>query len=137
MYKVWVNDAHLWIEPQIPGHELVLLKTIGGLMDLVDTVIGPFGTRFGVYHKKDICIINDGTSQFHTRSGSLGFVGHENYDKNINLLEAEALSRLPGEDIKEIRKNLLRQWKNKPMVMRKEIKQDERVKRKPIIWKNK
>jgi|GEM_PF-5002920 len=101
--KIIHTNAQYWFDPLPQGtHELCILKTLSGLVDLIPVVKGVKGIRYGVLHKKKIAILNEGTDQFHTRNGNLGFFAHENYDKNIKLKECKALESLEGDDIKEI-----------------------------------
>ena len=112
--KIINTNANYWFDPLPQGtQELCILKTLGGLLDLIPVVKGVKGIRYGVLHKKKIAILNEGTDQFHTRNGNLGFIAHENYDKNINLKECKALEKLSGDDIKEIFHNLSESAKKK------------------------
>lgn len=114
--KIINTNAQYWFEPLPQGtHELCIMKTLSGLVDLIPMVKGIKGIRYGVLHKKKIAVLNEGTEQFHTRNGNLGFFAHENYDKNINLKKCKALEGLEGDDIKEIYRNLKEQPKTKLM----------------------
>lgn len=105
--KITKTKAHLWFDPIDQGREeICVLQTISGLLDLVKTTKGPYGVRYFTLHKKPAVIINEGTAQFYTRNGNLGFFGHEDYDKNINLKECKALENADGDSIKEIYANL-------------------------------
>jgi len=110
-WKITNTNANYWFDPLPQGtHEICLMKTLSGLVDLIPMTKGVKGIRYGVMHKKKIAVLNDGGDQFHTRNGNIGFFAHENYDKNINILECKVLETLEGDDIKEIYRNL----KNKP-----------------------
>ena len=114
--KIIHTNANYWFDPLPQGtHELCIMKTLSGLVDLIPVVKGVKGIRYGVLHKKKIAVLNEGTDQFHTRNGNLGFFAHENYDKNIKLLECKALEKLEGDDIKEIYHNLNGPSKKKPL----------------------
>jgi len=123
--KIINTNAQKWFEPLPQGtHEICILKTLSGLVELIVVEKGPKGIRYGMLHKKKIAVLNEGTGQIHTRNGNLGFFAHENYDKNINLLECKALEILDGDDIKDIYYNLKEQptkkriggiaWNSKP-----------------------
>lgn len=112
--KITKTNANYWYDPLPQGtHEICLMKTLSGLVDLFPVTKGPKGIRYGVLHKKKIAVLNDGGDQFHTRNGNLGFFAHENYDKNIVLKNCKALESLEGDDIKEIYRNL--KELNKPL----------------------
>jgi len=105
--KIINTNAQYWFDPLPQGtHELCIMKTLSGLVDLLPVVKGIKGIRYGVLHKKKVAVLNEGTEQFHTRNGNLGFFAHENYDKNINIKKCKALETLNGDDIKEIYRNL-------------------------------
>ena len=105
--KITNTNSNLWYDPLPQGtHEICLMQTLSGLVDLLPMTKGVKGIRYGMLHKKKIAILNEGDCQFHTRNGNLGFFAHENYDKNINLRECKALEHLDGDDIKEIYRNL-------------------------------
>ena len=105
--KITNTDANYLYDPLPQGtQELCIMQTLSGLVDLIPVTKGVKGIRYGVLHKKKIAVLNTGHGQFYTRNGNLGFFAHENYDKNINLLECKALEHLTGDDIKEIYRNL-------------------------------
>ena len=105
--KITNTNANYWYDPLPQGtQELCIMQTLSGLAALVPVTKGPKGIRYGVLHKKKVAVLNTGHGQFYTRNGNLGFFAHENYDKNINLLECKALEDLDGDDIKEIYRNL-------------------------------
>lgn len=108
--KIMNTKAHYWFDPLPQGtHELCILKTLSGLVEIMPVEKGVKGIRYGVLHKKKIGILNEGTEQIHTRNGNLGFFAHENYDKNIKLSECKALETLDGDTIKDIYRNLKKQ----------------------------
>jgi len=125
--KITNTNANLWYDPLPQGtHELCVIKTLGGLLDLMPVIKGVKGIRYGVLHKKKIAVLNKGDEQFHTRNGNLGFFAHENYDKNINLKECKALEDLDGDDIKEIYKNL-----------KSKSSSDKKLVKGKIVWNSK
>ena len=77
-----------------------------GNVDFVRTRKEAFDTRAFKRYGKNATIINNGDYQIRTHNGNKGFVGHEDFDQNVNLFHAEALDRLPGDNIKEIYKKL-------------------------------
>lgn len=101
-YAITHNHVNLLIDPMKPGHELCVLLDFSGNLDFIAARKGPLGTREFVKYRKEANVINDGTYQIRCINGNHGFIGHENYDRNVNLLKAEALDKLEGDDIKEI-----------------------------------
>ena len=53
-------------------------------------------------YKKKATIINNGDYQIRTHNGNKGFVGHEDYDQNVNLIEADALDKCKGDNVIDI-----------------------------------
>ena len=105
-YLITKNHLKWLIDPVGPNHELCVLFDHSGNMDFVRTRKQAFDTRtFSRYHKQ-ATIINDGSYQVRTHNGNKGFVGHEDFDRNVNLLECEALDKLPGDTIKDIYEGL-------------------------------
>jgi hypothetical protein len=101
-YQVSRNHVNVLMDPMPPGYELCVLFDFSGNIDFLKVKKGPLGTREFVKYKKEANIINKGDYQIRCINGNHGFIGHENYPENINLLKAEALDKLPGDDIKEI-----------------------------------
>ena len=115
--KITNTNANLWFDPLPQGtHELCVMQTLSGLVDIIPVTKGVKGIRYGVLHKKKIAVLNEGDCQFHTRNGNLGFFAHENYDKNINLRECKALEHLTGDDIKEIYRYLNSKTESKKVI---------------------
>lgn len=100
--KITKNHLQPLIDPLIPNEELCVFVDFAGNLDFIRTVKGPENTRRFVKYKRNATIINDGDFPLRTINGNRGFIGHENYDHNVNLEEAEALDETEGEDIKEI-----------------------------------
>lgn len=120
--KIINTNSQYWFDPLPQGEqELCIIKTLSGLVDLLPVTKGVKGVRYGVLHKKKIAILNEGTDQIHTRNGNLGFIAHENHDKNIVLTECKALETLEGDDIKEIYHNLKNSKDFKNKVIKKPV----------------
>jgi len=105
-YQIKHNHLDIVMDPCPSGYELCVLFDFGGHIDFVRTKKGPLGTREFVRYKKEATIINDGRYQVRFINGNHGFVGHESYDKNVDLYKAEALDKLPGDSLEEIVDNL-------------------------------
>lgn len=100
---MYTKSGARWLVDSVgPGHELCLLFDRSGNFDVVKTKKGPFDTRQFMRYGKPATIINTGDYQIRTHNGNKGFVGHEDVDTNINPLEAAALDKTEGDDVKEI-----------------------------------
>lgn len=105
-YQIKHNHVDVLIDP-LPAHqELCVLFDFSGNLDFIRTTKAPEGKREFVKYRKEASIINNGDYQIKTINGNRGFVGHESYDQSVNLYKAEALDKLPGDDIKEIVNNI-------------------------------
>ena len=121
-FKITKTNANYLFDPLPQGtHELCIMQTLSGLVEIFPVTKGVKGIRYGVLHKKKIAVLNEGTGQFHTRNGNLGFFAHENYDKNINVKDCKALETLNGDDIKEIYRNLRDKVDFKNKVIKKPV----------------
>ena len=105
-YLITKNKLKWLIDPTGPNHELCVLFDHSGNMDFVRTLKQAFDTRTFTRYKKQATIINNGDYQIRTHNGNKGFVGHEDFDRNVNLETCEALDKLKGDSIKEIYDNL-------------------------------
>jgi len=105
-YQIKHNHVDVLIDPCPAGSEICVLFDFSGNMDFLRTKKGPLGTRQFVRYKKEATIINDGKYQLRTINGNHGFVGHESYDKNVDLFKTEALDKLEGDNMEEIIDNL-------------------------------
>ena len=105
-YQIKHNHLDVIIDPCPQNHEICVLFDFGGNIDFILTRKAPLGTRQFVKYKKEATIINDGKYQVRFTNGNHGFIGHESYDKNVDLYKAEALDKLEGDDIQEIVDNL-------------------------------
>ena len=101
-YQINRNHVNVLMDPMPSGYELCVLFDFGGNIDFLKVKKGPLGTREFVKYKKEANIINNGDYQIRCINGNHGFIGHEDYGQNVNLFKAEALDKLPGDDIKEI-----------------------------------
>jgi len=105
-HQISRNHLNVLMDPMAPGYELCVLFDFSGNIDFLKVKKGPLSTREFVKYKKEANIINNGDFQIRCINGNHGFVGHEDYGRNVNLLKAEALDKLPGDNIKEIVDNL-------------------------------
>ena len=116
-YQIKHNHVDILIDPCPPDQEVCVLFDFSGNLDFIRAKKGPLGVRQFVKYKKEASIINNGDYQVRCINGNRGFVGHESYDKNVNLYKAEALDKLEGDNIEEIMDNL-------PMENRVEVESD-------------
>lgn len=100
--KFFVTHANRWMEPNKPGQEKCILFDMAGNVDLERCWKKEEGKREFVKYNKEASIINRGKYPVRFPNGDRGFVGHESYDKDVDLCEAEAFDKLQGDDIKEI-----------------------------------
>lgn len=105
-YQIKHNHLDVIIDPCPASQEICVLFDFGGHIDFIRTTKGMLGTRQFVKYKKEATIINDGRYQVRFINGNHGFVGHESYDKNVDLYKAEALDKLKGDNIEEVVDNL-------------------------------
>lgn len=101
-YQIKHNHLDVVMDPCPAGWELCVLFDFGGNIDFIRTKKGALGTRQFVRYKKEATIINDGRYQVRFINGNHGFVGHESYDKNVDLHKTEALDKLDGDNMEEI-----------------------------------
>lgn len=101
-YQIKHNHLDILMDPCPASQEVCVLMDFGGNVDFVKVKKGPLGKREFMKYRKEASIINTGDYQLRFINGNRGFVGHESYDKNVNLYKTEALDKLKGEDVKEI-----------------------------------
>jgi len=101
-YQIKHNHLDVIMDPCPANQEICVLFDFGGHIDFIRTMKGMLGTRQFVKYKKEATIINDGRYQVRFINGNHGFVGHESYDKNVDLYKAEALDKSYGDNIEEI-----------------------------------
>jgi len=89
-------------EPTPPGKELMELQLLDGKTHFINTNKGPQGKREFRMNGHDASVINDGKAQFRVEGGNIGFRGHELIDRNVDPFRCKALSKYPGDNIKEI-----------------------------------
>lgn len=105
--KMVTTHANRWLEPNKPGQEKCVLFDLAGNIDLERCWKKEEGKREFVKYKKEATIINRGKYPIRFPNGDRGFVGHESYDKDVDLSEADALDELPGDDIKEVYQKIM------------------------------
>lgn len=105
-WKVTKNHLLPLLDPTRPDEEVCILFDFGGHVDFVKARKGPFGKREFVRYHKNASVINSGDYKVKFINGNYGFVGHEDYDSNVSLLEAEALSKCEGDTVKEVYRRL-------------------------------
>ena len=88
------------------GYETCILKDFSGNVSFAQVKKGPQSKREFVKYGKEASIINRGRCPIRLPNGNTGFIGHEDYDLDIDFYECEALDKLKGDDIKEIMENM-------------------------------
>lgn len=101
-YQIKHNHLDILMDVCPPSQEICVLFDFSGSIDFIRCKKAPLGTRQFMRYKKEASIINDGKYQVRFINGNRGFVGHESYDKNVNLYKAEALDKLDGDTLEEI-----------------------------------
>lgn len=101
-YQIKHNHLDVLIDPCPSSQEICVLFDFSGNIDFVRCAKGPLGVRQFMRYKKEASVINDGRYQIKFINGNHGFVGHESYDKNVDMYKAEALDKLKGDTIEEI-----------------------------------
>ena len=105
-YQITRNHLRWLIDPLSPSEELCVLFDHSGNVDFVRTKKGPYSIRSFTRFGKPATLINTGSYQIRTHNGNKGFVGHEDYNVNVNPYECEVLDKLEGDDVIEIYDNL-------------------------------
>jgi len=100
--KIINTQANRWMEPNKPDQEKCILFDMAHNVTLQRVTKKEEGKREFVRYNKEASIINRGRYPIRFPNGDRGFVGHESYDLDVDLVETEALDQLPGDDIKEI-----------------------------------
>jgi len=104
--KIKSTKANYWYERPPPGKELIVIKTLTGLLDLAWADKKPEGKREFVYNKQEASVINTGKDPIHTLAGARGCIAHESIDENIDTYEADAVNQWAEKyntsDIKEL-----------------------------------
>ena len=117
-YQITKNHLRWLMDPLTPNEELCVLFDHSGNFDFIRTKKGPYDTRLFSRYKKPATIVNTGSYPIRSHNGNKGFVGHEDYDLNVNLSECEALDKCKGDNIIDI-------YHNKP---------HKKKKPKGVIW---
>jgi len=75
-------------------------------MDFVWVNKKPHGKREFVYNGQEASNFNYGDYPIHTVNGNFGYIGHEDHDENISIVEARAAEMIADDfdttDVKEI-----------------------------------
>jgi len=100
--KIINTQANRWMENNKPDQEKCILFDLAHNVTLQRVTKKEEGKREFVRYGKEASVINRGRYPIRFPNGDRGFVGHESYDLDVDLVEAEALDQLPGDDIKEI-----------------------------------
>lgn len=111
-YQITRNRLKWLIDPLGTDEELCILFDHSGNVDFVRTKKGPCDTRQFTRYGKPATIVNTGSYQIRTHNGNKGFVGHEDYEMNVNPIECEALDKCYGDNTVEIYNNLPHEKKN-------------------------
>ena len=101
-YIIKTNHVDVLIDPCPSHQEICVLLDFAGNVDFIKTDKGAINKREFVKYKKEASIINRGRMPLRLINGNSAFLGHEDYDLDIDLDEAEALDQMEGDDIKEI-----------------------------------
>ena len=101
-YQISHNHLKILMDPCGANHEICIYCDMGGDIDFIKVLKGPYNTRKFVKYGKDGTIINKGSYPIRFINGNKGFIGHENFSEEVDLDEAEALDNLEGSNIKEI-----------------------------------
>ena len=105
-YQITRNNLKWLIDPLGSGEELCIYFDHSGNVDFIKTTKGQSDTRLFTRYGKPATIVNTGSYQIRTHNGNKGFVGHEDYNLHVNLLECEALDKSEGDDVIEMYDNL-------------------------------
>jgi len=116
-YQIKHNHVDVVIDPCPSNQEICVLLDFGGHIDFLRTKKAPLGKREFVKYRKEASIINDGRYQLRFINGNHGFIGHESYEKNVDLVKAEALDKLEGDDLEEIFDKLPKTVDNKNVLV--------------------
>jgi len=111
LVKMVNTQANRWLEPNKIDEEKCILFDMAHNVTLQRVRKKEEGKREFVRYGKEASIINRGRYPIRLPNGDRGFVGHESYDLDVDLLECEALDKLKGDDIKEIYHNLRKEDK--------------------------
>jgi len=109
LYVKLVNtQANRWMESNKPDQEKCILFDLAHNVTVQRVTKKEEGKREFVRYGREASIINRGRYPIRFPNGDRGFVGHESYDLDVDLVETEALDQLPGDDIKEIYHKVMR-----------------------------
>ena len=115
-YQITRNHLRWLIDPLSPSEEICILFDHSGNVDFVRTKKGPYDTRQFTRYGKPATIVNTGSYQIRTHNGNKGFVGHEDYEMNVNPVECGALEQCDGDNVIEIYDNLPHKVRSKKKI---------------------
>jgi hypothetical protein len=107
--KLIQSQANRVLEPNGPDQETCILFDMAHNVTFQKVKKKEEGKREFIRFGKDASIINRGKYPVRMPNGNRAFIGHESYDKDVDLFETEALDKLPGDDIKEIYDNMMKE----------------------------
>jgi len=93
-YKIVSTDGIHKLDPIGLDEKIVELHLLGGGVKLIKAKKGPLGKLLFSWKKQKSSVIDDGSYTLLYPNGNQAVIGHESYDKNINLMEAELLKQL-------------------------------------------
>lgn len=105
-YQITHNNLKWLMDPLGSGEELCIYFDHSGNVDFIRTKKGQSDTRLFTRYGKPATIVNTGSYQIRTHNGNKGFVGHEDYEMSVNLIECAALDQCEGDNIIDIYNNL-------------------------------
>lgn len=107
--KMISSQANRMLEPNKADEEKCILFDMAQNFTIQRTKKKEEGKREFVRYGKEATIINRGKYPIRLPNGDRGFVGHEDYDMDVDLYECAALDKLQGDDIKEIYYNKMKE----------------------------
>jgi len=106
-YQITSNELKPLMDKTPYGYELTIFQEIGGRIHFINTKKDRLGQRKFRFHNKEASAFNDGKGMFTLPNGNRGFFSHEKYDKNIDPARCNVLSKLPGDDIKDVYRRVM------------------------------
>lgn len=103
-YQITSNELKPLMDKTPYGYELTLFQELGGgsKLHFINTKKDVLGQRKFRFHNKEAIAITDGKGMGTVPNGNRFFFSHESYDKNIDPARCKAYSKLPGENLKEV-----------------------------------
>ena len=112
-YQITKDELKPVMDSTPRGFELTAFQEINGRLHFINTKKAELGQRKFLFHNKQAVVITNGEGMFTTANGNRGFFSHEKYDKNIEPGRAKALEQLPGDNIREIYENVVKEMEEK------------------------